>query len=69
MYFSKCKGKQTLDLKGNLILSKNAELVAAASKSSSPNFSTNPHYVLLAKLNRRQKLVAMWVAFNFIWSE
>jgi hypothetical protein len=70
MLFSKEKGKQTLDLKGNLILSKNDNLVEATSKSAAPAYtSKNPHYIMLGKLGRRSKFLASIIAIKFIWGK
>ena len=37
MRFSKKKGRQTLDLSGNLIVTRNAELISKTSSSAAPN--------------------------------
>lgn len=66
MYFHYKAGKRYLDLKGNLILSKNENLIEAKAKSAAP-YTKNGQYVLLKKLGFRQKIYATFIALKFIW--
>ena len=70
MYFFLKKGKQYLDLTGNLILSHNDKLVKARVTSAAPTKVLNARYVINSgKLNFRGKLKATLIALNFIWGK
>ncbi len=57
MYFFKHKGKQYLDLTGNLILSHNDHLVKARISSAAPCKVLNGRYVInIGKLNFPKKI-------------
>ncbi len=66
MYFFRKFGKQFLDLRGNLILSHNSELVRARVKSSAPRYVRNAKYIDdITGFRRRWR--ATWAALRFIW--
>lgn len=68
MYFFLEKGKQILDLKGNLILSHNDELVKSRVSSASPKAIRNPLYILNIKsMNFFRKLQTTYVVIHFVW--
>lgn len=67
MYFYKRKGKQHLDLKGNLILSTNDDLIAIRTSSAGPRDAENAHYCLIRGATKRQKIRALWACVKFIW--
>lgn len=65
MYFFKKKGKQYLNLTGNLILSHNDILVKARLKSAGPSGILYPKYIMLG--NHRIK--ATFAVLRFIWGK
>ena len=68
MYFYKQKGRQCLDLRGDLILTHNDALVKARVKSSAPSAVRNAKYVLeIPALGIWRKLRATVAAIRFIW--
>jgi len=67
MRFFYKKGRRYLDLRGNLILSKNDNLIEAPAKSAAP-YTKNGTYVMIKKLSFRQKITATYIAIAFIWS-
>ena len=68
MYFHTQKGKQRLDLRGNLILSHNTKLIKARSKSSAPRSAYNGRYIVnITRLGFVRKVRATWAAIAFIW--
>lgn len=69
MYFFKNKGKQYLDLTGNLILSHNDRLVKARVKSAAPVKVLSAKYVLISTLNIKNKIIATWMVLIFIWGK
>lgn len=69
MYFFKKKGKQYLDLTGDLILTCNDRLVKARSTSAAPTKILNASYITNADLNIRGKLKATSLALRFIWGK
>lgn len=70
MHFHRHKGKQILNLQGNLILSKNDDLVSCVSPSAAPNRVQCAYYVKgLAKAGFMAKLRATGRAIAFIWSK
>ena len=69
MYFYKLKGKQMLDLRGNLILSHNDALVKGRIPSAAPRGIRNPKYILLQSMGFISKIKATWHAIGFIWGE
>lgn len=69
MYFYKLKGKQMLDLRGDLVLSHNDGLVVARYKSASPKGVRNATYVVgIPKLSTWGKINASLAALRFIWT-
>lgn len=70
MYFFFSKGKQYLDLTGNLILSHNDRLIKVRSKSAGPYKALNGKFIVNAgDLNIRGKLKATILALRFIWGK
>ena len=69
MYFYKNKGKQVLDLRGNIILTHNSALVKGRVKSAAPAGVHNAKYILLAELSFRRKVEATLHAIRFIWGK
>ena len=69
MIFYKKHGKPQLDASGNLILSKNDELVATTSSSAGPRNLENANYVMLRPLGFLGKIRASTIALNWIWGE
>ena len=68
MYFYKLKGRQMLDLRGNLILSHNANLVTGRIKSAAPAGVRNAVWVEgIPTMTWRQKLRVTLRAIAFIW--
>lgn len=68
MYFHTRDGKQRLDLRGNLILSHNTDLIKTRSKSSAPRSVHNSKYVTnIKRLAFWPKVRATWAAIKFIW--
>lgn len=65
MYFYKKQGRQVLDLRGNLILSHNPQLIRARVKSAGPRFAKNGKYILSSGFF--SKLRATRAALSFIW--
>ncbi len=66
MNFFLVRGKQHLDLSGNIILSKNRNFVEAPVKSSAPRIH-RAKYFMLQSLTTRQKIVATFRVIGFIW--
>ena len=66
MHFHYIKGAQYLDLKGNLVLSRNIEFITAPAKSAAPKVR-NGKYIMLSRLSFVQKLKATVRAIDFIW--
>lgn len=69
MYFFLNKGKQVLDLRGDLILTHNDALVKGRVKSAAPSGVHNAKYVLLADLGFFRKIKATGHAIGFIWGK
>ena len=70
MYFFKKKGRQYLDLTGNLILSHNDQLIKARVSSAAPHKALNAKFIVNAgDLNLIGKLKATWIALCFIWGK
>lgn len=70
MYFYKHKGKQYLDLRGNLILSHNPEIIRARSKNNAVARAQNASYVKdLPNVKFLPKLRVLWRAFRFIFGK
>ncbi len=69
MYFFKRNGRQMLDLRGDLVLTHNADLVVARIKSAAPASVRNATYVAgVHAMGLRGKLKATRVALGFIWA-
>lgn len=68
MHFFVKKGKQHLDLSGDLILSHNKDLVSTRNKSAGPTKVIGAKYVLLSTLTFWQKMKATFRVIGHIWS-
>ena len=69
MYYYRKAGKQIVDLRGNLILSHNSDLVKCRVKSSAPGGVQNPKYIMVSKLGFISKIKATYYATRFIWGK
>lgn len=70
MYFHKKKGKQILDLRGDLILTHNDKLVKCRVKSAAPSAVRNAKYIPdIATMGFIRKVKATLHAIRFIWGE
>lgn len=70
MYFFKKSGKQMLDLRGDLILSHNDDLVKGRAKSAAPAAVRNATYIVnIPAMGFRAKLAATRIALRFIWAK
>jgi len=69
-YFYLEKGKQHLDLKGDLIISHNDALIKTRTKSAGPvQVSAPDGYILnLGKLKFFRKIRATWNIIKFVWT-
>lgn len=68
MYFYKQKGRQVLDLRGDLILTHNDALVKGRVKSAAPSAVRNAVYVQgIPSLGFWRKLRVTFAAIRFIW--
>lgn len=68
MYFYKKKGKQILDLRGDLILTHNLNLVTGRIKSAAPSGVRNAKYIPdIAAMGPFRKLKTTVAAIKFIW--
>lgn len=68
MYFYKQKGRQILDLRGDLILTHNDALVKGRVKSAAPAGVRNAFYIEgIPAMGFVAKLRASRVALSFIW--
>ena len=69
MYFFKLKGRQILDLRGDLILSHNPQLVRGRIKSAAPASVRNGQWVEdIPAMSMWRKVKASWHALRFIWA-
>lgn len=70
MYFYNLKGKQALDLRGDLVLTHNAALVIGRVKSAAPSAVRNAKYIAdIPSMSVWRKLRASWAALRFIWGK
>jgi hypothetical protein len=68
MYFYKSKGKQVLDLTGNLILTHNDRLIKARVTSAGPSRVRNASFVdNIAGAGLKRKIKATISVIAFIW--
>lgn len=68
MYFYKHKGRQVLDLRGDLVLTHNDALVKGRVKSAAPSGVRNATYAEgIPAMGFRAKLRTSWIALSFIW--
>ena len=68
MYFYKNKGKQVLDLRGDLILTHNVNLVTGRVKSAAPSGVRNAKFVpAISTMSAYLKLKTTFAAIRFIW--
>lgn len=68
MYFYYDKGKQHVDLQGDLVITHNKNLVMARAKSAAPKVH-NVSYVVLPGLGIWRKIKATLLVVGFIWGE
>ena len=69
MYFFKLNGKQILDLKGNLIITHNKNLVTGRIKSAAPSAIRNALYIQnISQMSIVNKILATLFVVRFIWS-
>lgn len=70
MYFFKKDGKQVLDLRGDLILTHNDDLVRTRVKSAAPRYVRNATYICgIPELGFMAKVRASFMALGFIWGK
>lgn len=70
MYFHKEKGRQVLDMTGDLILTFNKDLIVARSKSAAPPVVRSATYICdMGRLTFRGKCAASMRAIAFIWGK
>ena len=68
MYFYKQKGRQVLDMRGDLVLTHNDAIVKGRVKSAAPSAVRNATYVEnIPAMGFRSKLRASRLALAFIW--
>lgn len=67
MYFYKAKGKQVLDLRGDMVVSHNDALVKARCKSAGPSKVCNAKFVLLGKGKFVGRVIATYHVLRYIW--
>ena len=66
MYFHGSKGKQILDLRNDLVLTFDKQLVTAKDKKVAPDGVRNGNYILMQETSRLKAMVrVLW----FIWSK
>jgi hypothetical protein len=66
MLFSKKKGKQHLNMHGNLVLTKNVQLVGVTVPSAMPHLIQGGGH---AYVRKGSKIAATLTALNFIWGK
>ena len=66
MYFSGLKGKQFLDLRNDLVITFDNQLITAQKKKSAPDKVSNATYILMGKTSR---LRATLRVLKFIWTK
>lgn len=70
MYFFLEKGKQVLDMHGDLVLTRNPALVVGRIKSAAPRAVRNAQYIEdVTRLTVWGKIRASRAALRFIWSK
>lgn len=70
MYFYKEKGRQVLDLRGDLILTHNDGLVKGRVKSAAPSAVRNAKYIQdIARMGFWRKVRATLHVIGFIWGK
>ena len=70
MYFYNQKGRQVLDLRGDLILTHNPALVIGRVKSAAPSAVRNARYIAaIPSMGVVRKVRASWAALRFIWGK
>lgn len=68
MYFYLQKGRQVLDLRGDLVLSHNSDLCIGRIKSAAPASVRNAKYIVgLPRMGVAAKLRASAAVLRFIW--
>jgi len=65
MLFTKVKGKQHLNMQGDLVLTKNKKLVTVTVPSAMPELIQGGDH---AYVRKGSKIAATITALNFIWS-
>lgn len=69
MYFFKLKGRQILDMRGDLVLTHNPALVRGRIKSAAPAGVHNATYIEnLPAMGFRARVAASVIALRFIWT-
>ncbi len=67
MHFYKKDGDQCLDMRGDLIITQNDNIVTTRVKSAAPSHVYNYRCIEVQKLSFRKKLKALWVCAKFIF--
>lgn len=67
MYFYKKKGKQYLDLTGDVVITHNSDPLKTRSKSAAPAGISGGRYISLQKLNFFRKVYVMFWLAAFVW--
>lgn len=68
MHFHKEKGRQVLDMSGDMVLTFNKDLVSARSKSAAPQVVRRATYICdMGRLTLRGKIATSFRALAFIW--
>lgn len=68
MYFYNQRGRQVLDLRGDLVLTHNPALVVGRVKSAAPSAVRNARYICaIPSMGVVRKMRASWAALRFIW--
>lgn len=68
MYFYLQKGRQVLDMRGDLVLTHTPALVVGRVKSAAPSSVRNAKYIAaIPSMGVLRKLRASWAALCFIW--
>lgn len=69
MYFYKKQGGRGLDLRGDLILTHNADLIRSKSRKSAPDWVRHARWIPLGRRGIWRRIVATVHAVRFIWSK
>ena len=66
MYFHGDKGRQVLDLRNDLVITFDTQLVTAKSKKVAPDRVSNATYIIMGKTSRLKATIKV---LAFIWSK